>query len=709
MTQKWEKIQREVEGKLQRQQCFKSLFPIIKALALWDELQGLKREREKVEKKIQKLEEELLSIRKKERNAHLVSLVQELQEGVPCPLCGSPQHPSPFHPDESAPSLGQIEEERRRVQQKLNGLQKRLGEITGRLQDRCRAILQLGVVPSKLPSFRDVARELRELGISSRKTASCTLEMLEKEGLTEKSVEEEIRKLEKELEKNKREYEKELARIEERCKTLGEKKEELESNIPATPSLKNINRKLKKWGVPTKENAVSTLERLEEQGFRGHELEEQLRKMEKDQREYLTQIRQAQETLKTELGLFDKTISLQALREIDTHLREKQKELEKQKARLSKHIKHIEEQREVLEKQQAKLQGEIEKAKKVLTDERKRFQRVKQELLDAFSKAKFHRSEEDLHETNTLVRTLPQLQEKVHTWEKEKTQLRSKIETAIQILQDYEDDEMCVLLQHLQTNKLSPADLAMYKRHFEEKLRKVEEQKRKTEEKLRDLHVKLKEIQKALGQLDEKRKEMKRRRKEADAIIKAWEQERENLEMLNALLDVFSPSNNPKAFPYWVTRIYLAELLRNANVFLEEFSGGRYQFDLQALNAVEERLDIYVQDGYTGDVRDVQHLSGGEQFLTSLSLALGMAQTLISTRGVEAPGFIFLDEGFGTLDRETLTQVAQILRTHANRQDLDLIIISHRQELQDYFPVRIRVIPSPQGSRIEIETHLGSV
>jgi len=651
----------------------------------------------------------LVSIREKERDAHLVSLAQELQEGMPCPLCGSLHHPSPLHLDESVLSLDQIDGERRKIQRKLSELQKGLGEINGVLQARRKEILRISVDPSKLPPFRDVARELRELGVAPKKTAGRTLEMLEEQGLTEKSVEEEIRKLEKELEKNKREYEKELARIEERLKVLEQKKKELESSIPGVPSLLDLTQKLKKWGIPATENAVSTLKILEKQGIREHNLEEQLRKMEKDQRGYLTQIRQVQKTLKTELGLSEECVSFQALQKVEAHLKEKQKELKEQQAHLSKHIKHIEKQWNILEKRQAKLQGEIEKAKKALTDEKKRLQRVERELLKAFSKAKFHRNKEDLHETNTRVKMLPQLQKEVRIWEKEKTQLRSKIETTIQTLQDYEDNEMRALVQRLQTDKLSPADLAMYEQHFEEKLHRVEEQKRRVGEKLSALQTKLREIQKALGQLDEKRKEMKRRRKEADAIIKAWEQERENLEMLNALLDVFSPSNNPKAFPYWVTRIYLAELLRNANVFLEEFSGGRYQFDLQALNAVEERLDIYVQDGYTGDVRDVQHLSGGEQFLTSLSLALGMAQTLISTRGVEAPGFIFLDEGFGTLDRETLTQVAQILRTHANRQDLDLIIISHRQELQDYFPVRIRVIPSPQGSRIEIETHLGSV
>ena len=205
------------------------------------------------------------------------------------------------------------EEEIRKLEKELEKNKREYEKELARIEERRKSLEErkekLEVDPSKLPPFRDVARELRELGVAPKKTAGRTLEMLEEQGLTEKSVEEEIRKLEKELEENKREYEKELARIEERCKTLEEKKEELESNIPATPSLKNINRKLKKWGVPTKENAVSTLERLEEQGFRGHELEEQLRKMEKDQREYLTQIRQAQETLKTELGLSDKTIS----------------------------------------------------------------------------------------------------------------------------------------------------------------------------------------------------------------------------------------------------------------------------------------------------------------------------------------------------------------------------------------------------------------
>ncbi|MCF6192008.1 MAG: hypothetical protein L3J76_02590 [Candidatus Hydrothermae bacterium] len=118
-------------------------------------------------------------------------------------------------------------------------------------------------------------------------------------------------------------------------------------------------------------------------------------------------------------------------------------------------------------------------------------------------------------------------------------------------------------------------------------------------------------------------------------------------------------------------------------------------------NIRDGSLDLRVQDIYTGVVREARHLSGGEQFLVSLSLALGVADEMARRGRGDLPRFLFIDEGFGTLDEESLRRVAQLLKTYAEQHDLHLMVISHRHELRDFFPVQLRVHKSPEGSRLE--------
>ena len=155
----------------------------------------------------------------------------------------------------------------------------------------------------------------------------------------------------------------------------------------------------------------------------------------------------------------------------------------------------------------------------------------------------------------------------------------------------------------------------------------------------------------------------------------------------------------------YVQMTYFDRIIARANTRLMVMSGGQYELKrrMEAENRTSKSgLELDVIDHYNGTERSVKTLSGGESFKASLSLALGLSDEIQSTAGGIRLDTMFVDEGFGSLDEESLQQAIKALTalTQSNRL---VGIISHVAELKDRIDRQIVVKKDRTGgSRAEI-------
>ncbi len=160
--------------------------------------------------------------------------------------------------------------------------------------------------------------------------------------------------------------------------------------------------------------------------------------------------------------------------------------------------------------------------------------------------------------------------------------------------------------------------------------------------------------------------------------------------------------NNPQKLPIlqYVLSIMLEEVLVSANRFFSTLSRGRYALRLmdrpKGGNALSG-LDLEVLDGSSMKPRSIETLSGGEQFLASLSLAFGLSEVVQNHSGAVRLDSLFIDEGFGSLDGETLDTAMKALAMLRGGGRL-VGVISHVSELKSRIPGRIEVSRDSAGN-----------
>ena len=178
-----------------------------------------------------------------------------------------------------------------------------------------------------------------------------------------------------------------------------------------------------------------------------------------------------------------------------------------------------------------------------------------------------------------------------------------------------------------------------------------------------------------------------------------------NFLMWKTLSDAANGYISKISFQRYYLSTMFKEVIAEANIRLEKMSNGRYRFQNREETSGRDRkagLDLEIVDDYTGTARSVETLSGGESFLASLSLALGLAAVVQNNSGGIKLDTIFIDEGFGTLDSEALDFALKTLIELQNGGRL-VGIISHVEELKKQIPVRLEVKRSETGAIAEFK------
>lgn len=156
-------------------------------------------------------------------------------------------------------------------------------------------------------------------------------------------------------------------------------------------------------------------------------------------------------------------------------------------------------------------------------------------------------------------------------------------------------------------------------------------------------------------------------------------------------------------FEAYVMAAFFDQILRQANKRLTRMTQGRYQLIRYELDTdlSSRGLELGVRDQYTGKPRSVRSLSGGESFKASLALALGLSDVVQRRAGGISIEAMFVDEGFGTLDAESLDAAVNTLLSLAEDDRL-VGIISHVDELRERIDQKIVVSKTPQGSSLRV-------
>ena len=199
----------------------------------------------------------------------------------------------------------------------------------------------------------------------------------------------------------------------------------------------------------------------------------------------------------------------------------------------------------------------------------------------------------------------------------------------------------------------------------------------------------LESMQKDLNNFSKRKEKYEVQRRNVDA----------NLEFVNRLR-----GRTGISLQRYVLGVMLSSITAEANRLLKNVHGGRYQLyrtDAIAGSGHKGGLELEVLDAQSNERRSVTTLSGGEKFLVALSLAIGLS-TIVQAQGNGMRlGAMFIDEGFGSLDQNSIYDALEVLQGIQKANGL-VGIISHVELLRDVIPSKIEVHKSKDGSKLQI-------
>uniref|UniRef100_A0A7C4NUJ2 Zinc-hook domain-containing protein n=1 Tax=Thermodesulfobacterium geofontis TaxID=1295609 RepID=A0A7C4NUJ2_9BACT len=494
---------------------------------------------------------------------------------------------------------------------------------------------------------------------------------------------EELKRIEKELLEKKEELEKEekkffslQAKIENLEKILQNKdKEKLNKDF------ENIEKELSNLPQKYFQNPTKNFDLISEIEKKIKNLKTQLiyfENLETKKREELENLKKEEVAVRERLNIIEELIKNYSSQEFKSkidYLERKIKEWENKKGELENNIR-------LLREEKIKTQTQLINIEESIKKELQEYKKIIKKLI-SLKREGFLSSINDFKTQASTLFKIEEIEEEISDFFNELERIKER-------------------LKEVKNN------LEIYKKNWEPLTQKtLEEEKLYSELELKKNEKKL--LEEALGNLNKDIGRVEKDISHFQEILIAYEKlikDKKSLEeeypFLEALYNIIAGKNKKGvSFHSFVLSLFAQLILKRANFYFKEFSFGRYKFIEDEV--LQKKFILEVFDHYTGSKRETKTLSGGESFLATLSLALGTSDVILylyRTRPFES---LFIDEGFGSLDENTLEKVVNTLLNLAHHSGRIIGIISHLKELKDKFPVVLEVYKNQfSGSYIKI-------
>ncbi|CUQ19993.1 AAA family ATPase [Clostridium baratii] len=336
-------------------------------------------------------------------------------------------------------------------------------------------------------------------------------------------------------------------------------------------------------------------------------------------------------------------------------------ELENSKNRLKLVIKNRDESLNMLEGEKAKVKEIIKNIKEAsveLNEKNKLF-------IDSIKTNGFE-SKEDYIEAKEYIEKINDLDKEIESYNNELSLMKEKNKTL---------NEKCKDLISININVI------------DEEIKEIRKEEELKTEEVKNEHSILQNNKNVLKKVIELNKEFNKKEEEYKVI--------------GELADLANGKKSPYiSFERYVLASYFQDIIDAANLRLEKMTGERFSLKRKtskSKGAGQKGLELEIYDNYTASSRDVSSLSGGESFKASLSLALGLSDVVQASSGGVSLETMFVDEGFGTLDPQSLDNAIDSLLELQKGGRL-VGIISHVQELKERVDAKIEVVSTKEGS-----------
>lgn len=675
-NQVWQQlVEQEAERSEQEEQLRQHVF------TLYQEHQQLEHVLQQAQQSAEQLEEQYAQQSRKAESNRLASLLAaELQEGEPCAVCGSIHHPQPAHDIENTLSadhqsvadtttrqtqtLKSIKQNLQALQQQVRGRQI---ELDSHMQEWDWQI----EASDSLPTSNDQAMLLSEQELQSQWSDVQ---------VSNQNLEQQTRALQQQLKQwrqNEREWSGRRVTAQSEQQSSGRLLEQ--SNTRLQAATQTLEQLLQQW--------QQNLSHLTEQSAR-------------ERFEALTQMDEQAENIRERL---DKSVPYIEEREQSIkHGTEQINTLDKQ--RIQDQTRQEGNQR-LLQEKKNRLTEWIgdQSAEQLLTETQQQQQQLRQQAeqtADLWRKALQHQ-QTATHQVELAVQSAQSLQQQVdqnaEKWQQ--ALLASPFDDEQSVSQSrMAEDQIQLYRQQIEQHRDQQHELSVHLREVQNKLNGQS----LSEEEWAQIQQQYTEARQADEMALEQRAKATRDREDLQQRHVRWrelEDKRVTLAQEAKHLSKLQASMRGNAFVEYIAEEQLMQVSLAASERLRFLTKQRYSLEVDSGGGF-----VICDNGNGGIRRPVSSLSGGETFLTSLSLALALSAQ-IQLRGQYPLQFFFLDEGFGTLDPELLDTVVTSLEKLHNDQ-LSVGIISHVPELRMRLPRKLVIVPAEQagsGSKVVLE------